>query len=107
MLGNLNRDDRLRLMKFVCSFAWADLDVKEAERHFVSRLIDKLGLQGDREEILGWLRVPPPPEEVDPTRVSRGHRDLMLDAATKLFEADGEVGPEEAELLELLKQLLV
>jgi len=107
MLDSLSRDDRLRLMKFVCSFAWADLEVQDDERAFVGRLMKALGLEEDREQIEAWLRRPPRPEEVDPTRVPRAHRELFLDAAKMLFNADGVVDPKERENFELLEQLLV
>jgi tellurite resistance protein len=107
MLDSLSRDDRLRLMKFVCSFAWADLEVQDDERAFVGRLMQALGLEEDREQIEAWLRRPPRAEEVDPTRVPRAHRELFLDAAKALFNADGVVDPKERENFELLEQLLV
>src|SRR5688500_6073014 len=47
MLERLSRDDRLRLMKFVCSFAWADLRVQEEERSFVKKLVRKLKLDAE------------------------------------------------------------
>jgi tellurite resistance protein len=107
MLGSLDRSDRLRLMEFICAFAWADLQIRDEERRFVSRLIDKLGLEQDREQIMQWLRSPPPAEDVDPTRVPREHRQIFLDAARQLFEIDGEIDPHEQESFELLEQLLV
>jgi tellurite resistance protein len=107
MLDSLTREDRLRLMKFVCSFAWADLEVQDDERDFVNRMIGKLDLEADRSRIEGWLRSPPPPEEVDPTRVPRQHRQLLLDAARAVFNADGVIDPKERENFELLEQLLV
>ena len=107
MLEELSREDRLRLMKFVCAFAWADLEIQDAERSMIGRLVDKLGLQDDRELVFKWLKSPPPAEEVDPTRVPSHHRQLFLDAARQLFEADGVVDPHEQEQFELLEQLLV
>ena len=60
MLSALDRKDRLRLMKFVCSFAWADLEVRPEERAYVARLIERLDLDAaERREVSGWLRVPP------------------------------------------------
>ena len=35
MLDTLSRDDRLRLIRFVCSFAWADLEINEADMYAV------------------------------------------------------------------------
>ncbi len=107
MLDNLTREDRLRLMKFVCSFAWADLEVQDDERAFVNKMIKELELEDDRAQIERWLRTPPPPEEVDPTRVPRAHRKLLLDAARAVFNADGVIDPKERENFELLEQLLV
>jgi uncharacterized tellurite resistance protein B-like protein len=107
MLEELTREDRLRLMKFVCAFAWADLEIQDAERSMVNRLIAKLELEADRDMIMKWLKSPPPAEDVDPTRVPSRHRQLFLDAARQLFEADGVVDPHEQEQFELLEQLLV
>ena len=85
MLSQLSQDDRLKLMKFVCSFAWADFEVRPEERAFISRLIR--GLELDREEELAvhrWLDVPPSIEEIDPASVPHAHRRLFLDAAHPL-----------------------
>jgi tellurite resistance protein len=107
MLDTLTREDRLRLMKFVCAFAWADLEVQDDEREFVNKLIEKLELEADRAQIERWLKTPPPPEEIDPTRVPREHRQLFLDAARAVFNADGVIDPKERENFELLEQLLI
>ena len=37
MPKSLTREDRLRLMKFVCSFAWADLEIQDEERQRLGR----------------------------------------------------------------------
>jgi uncharacterized tellurite resistance protein B-like protein len=107
MPASLSREDRLRLMKFVCSFAWADLEVQDEERAFVGKMIDYLELDADRAQIEGWLRHPPRPEEVDPTDVPREHRELFLDAVRRLVAADDRIHPNEAETLALFEQLLV
>ena len=39
MLDALDREDRLQLMRFVCSFAWADLEVTAREREFRRALL--------------------------------------------------------------------
>lgn len=107
MPSKLPREDRLRLMKFVCSFAWADLEIHDQERAFVGRMIDFLGLEEDRKQVESWLRHPPPPEEVDPTDVPREHRELFLDAVRRLVAADDRIDPKEAETLALFEQLLI
>ena|SRR4051812_47548807 len=108
MLDKLSREERMRLMRFVCSFAWADLEVQKEERTFVGKLMRKLELTDDeKKQVEKWLQVPPRPEEVDPTDVPRAHRKLFLDTMKKLVAADHKLAPDEKENLELLEQLLV
>jgi len=107
MLSKLSRPERLRLMRFVCAFAWADLQIRKEERTFVKRLMDQLELDdSERKQVEAWLKLPPRPEEVDPASVPKAHRQLVLDAARGMIKADGEIAPEEKENLELLEQLL-
>jgi uncharacterized tellurite resistance protein B-like protein len=107
MPASLPREDRLRLMKFVCSFAWADLEIQKEERDFVGKMIETLDLEDDRKQIEGWLKHPPAPEEVDPTDVPREHRELFLDAVRRLVAADDRIDPKEAETLALFEQLMM
>ena len=107
MLDQLTREDRLRLLEFVCSFVWADLEVKAEERAFVHRMVVTLGLKDEVEQVEKWLKRPPPAEEVDPTTVPRAHRELFLHAAKATFNSDRQFDPAEREYLELLEQLLV
>jgi hypothetical protein len=107
MLSNLNRTDRLRLMKFVCSFAWSDLEVQDEERDFVKKMMRRMKLDDDdRKAVEGWLEVPPPPEEVDPSKVPVEHREIFLETIRGLIAADKFVDPEERENLSLFEQLL-
>ncbi len=107
MLKKLSRGERLRLMKFVCSFAWADLEVQDEERTFVSKMVRRLELDDDDKKLVdGWLEVPPPPEEVDPSEVPPAHRQLFLETVRGLIAADKRVDPEERANLELFAQLL-
>jgi uncharacterized tellurite resistance protein B-like protein len=102
----LDRDDRLRLMKFVCAFAWADLDIADQERSFVHRISVLLDLDDDdRAQVANWLEVPPSVEELDPAEVPAAHRRLFLDLARELIHADGDVSEVERENLLLLEQL--
>lgn len=105
-IADLDREDRLQLMRFVCSFAWADLEVQSSEKQVVDKLIEKFNLEDDRGQIERWLKSPPPPEDVDPTRVPRAHRELLLDAARAVFSADGVIDQKEQENFDLLEQLL-
>ena len=107
MLGQLESAERLQLLKFVCSFAWADLEVRPEEREYVARLIQRLEMDRvEAQQVQGWLRVPPPPEAVDPTEIPAAHRVLFLEAIQGVIESDGDVAEEERESLELLKLLL-
>lgn len=106
-MQNLSAKDRLRLMKFVCSFVWADLEVKGSERKFVAKMVKKLALSDEEAELVkGWLKVPPPPEEVDPTKIPKEHRQVFLDTMRDVITADGEVAADEWENLALFEQLL-
>jgi uncharacterized tellurite resistance protein B-like protein len=104
---DLSQEDRLRLMRFACSFAWADLEIRPKERDLIRKLERQLHLTPEEvKQVDGWLEVPPPPEDVDPARIPREHRELFLKAARDMVTADGEIDPEEAESLDLLEQLL-
>jgi uncharacterized tellurite resistance protein B-like protein len=106
-LSQLSKEDRLRLVKFVCSFAWADLRIADKERSFVQKLVRKVRLDAEEKRLVEeWLEVPPLAEELDPAEVPREHRSLFLATARAMVEADGEVAEEEAENLELFAQLL-
>ena len=107
MLNKLSRKERLRLMKFVCSFAWADLEVQDEERSFVQKMVRRLELDADdRKQVDAWLEVPPPPEEVDPSLVPAAHRQIFLETIRGLIAADKRVDPEERENLKLFEMLL-
>ena len=106
-LSKLNKTDRMRLMRFVCSFAWADLEVDPKERALVKRMVQALRLDAEeKKQVQGWLETPPRPEEVDPTTVPRAHRQLFLDAIKAMIVADGVVTSEEVEELRLFVALL-
>ncbi len=107
MLDQLDRRERLRLMKFVCSFAWADLEIRPEERRFVARLLQQLELsEEDRRRVEGWLEVPPEPDAVDPTLVPEAHRKLFLEAIEGVIASDGEIAPEESESFAIFQQLI-
>ncbi len=108
MLDQLNRDERLRLMQFICSFAWADLQIRPEERSFVARMIGRLELDDvERRQVQEWLKTPPSPEAVDPTSIPLEHRRTFVESIEGIISADGEISAEEYENLMLFKQLLV
>ena len=107
-MDQLDRKDRLRLVKFVCSFAWADLEIRPEERTFVDHIVKSLKLNDeDQSKVAGWLAIPPSPESIDPTRIPLSQRKLFLDSIEGVIIADGEIAPEERESLAVLRDLLV
>jgi uncharacterized tellurite resistance protein B-like protein len=104
MLDALSASDRLLLMKFLCAFAWTDLEVSDKERHFVRRLVElaKLG-PDDAKQVEEWLEVAPAPSSVDPKLVPPQHRRLFVDSIRALVYADGKVDPDERESFDRLK----
>ena len=107
MLDALNKEDRLQLMRFVCSFAWADLEIADAEREFIVKMVVRLKLDDEeQEQVAQWLEVPPPADDLDPADVPKEHRQLFLAAAKAMILSDGSVEDVEAENLIILDQLL-
>lgn len=106
-LASLEPEDRLRLMKFACAFAWADLEVAAQERSFVAKMGKRMKLdEKQMAQVKQWLEVPPRVEELDPNEVPHALRTLFLETARELITADGEVSDDELENLNLLEQLL-
>ena len=107
MFTDLDRTERMRLVRFVCSFAWADLEVSIEERAFIHDLINRLELDdSERRLVDGWIVAPPAPEEVDPADIPQAHRKLFLDTVLALSAADGELAAAETESFNLLSQLV-
>lgn len=106
-IANLPHQERLLLLKFVCSFAWADLEVGPRERAFVARLFEQAELPAaDAAEVRRWLEDPPSPDEVDPARIPRAHRKLFLEAARGVLGADRDLTEEERDMLRTFEDLL-
>ncbi len=107
MFEALSRDERLLLIKFVCAYAWTDLEIHAGERRFVERLVERLQLDAaDRERVAAWLHVAPAPGDIDPTRVPTEHRRVFVEAVRAVIYADGKVEAEERQLFEQLKTAL-
>ncbi len=98
---------RLRLLRFVCSFAWADLEVTPGERSAVQALVKRLRLTAaERRQVSGWLELPPPADDVDPNEIPPGQRQLFLDEVRHVVAADGSLSGEEQASLALFERLL-
>ncbi|MFQ5515233.1 MAG: TerB family tellurite resistance protein [Myxococcota bacterium] len=107
MLEELSREERMRLLRFICALAWADLEVQSEERVFITELVSRLQLDpSEIAQVEAWLEVPPPAEEVDPTEIPPAHRRLFLDTIRQLVDADGALASEEHASLALIEDLL-
>jgi uncharacterized tellurite resistance protein B-like protein len=107
MWQSLSTDDRLLLIEVVCAFAWTDLEVKQAERRFVERLMDRLELDGDeRRQAKLWLDMAPAAGAADPKRIPKEHRRLFLESVRALIYSDGQVDDEERERFAALQKAL-
>ena len=103
MLDDLSRGERLDLVRFVCTFAWADLEIRPEEREFVASLIRRLELDPDEQrQVEGWLTLPPRPESIDPTQIPAEHRRLFVDSIRGIIEALGHTVATPAEARERL-----
>ena len=97
----------MRLMEFVCSFAWADLEVNAQERAFVREWIGRLELGAqEKAQVEAWLDSPPGSANVDPTTIPVEHREIFLAAIRGIIEADGRIHAEEIESLTIFRRLL-
>ncbi|MAQ13404.1 MAG: hypothetical protein CMN30_01190 [Sandaracinus sp.] len=106
-MDTLDRDDRLRLMKFICSFAWADLEIQDEERDFITKLIKELDLdEAEQAQVQQWLEVPPTAEELDPAEIPRAHREIFLETARAMIVSDGRIDEDEAENFALFEALV-
>ena len=107
MLDQLSSHDRLQLVRFVCSLAWADLEVRDEERAYIYDLIRRLDLdETESQQVETWLNHPPSPDDLDPGEVSLQHREIFLQHMLEVAKADGELAVEEQEAYELLSQLI-
>lgn len=107
VLGTLTREERMILMRFVCSFAWADERVRQEERALVERYIQRLGFDHSEEtQVRAWLESPPPAESVDPKLIPAHHRALFIHAIESVVAVDGDIAPVERNRLIQLANLL-
>jgi uncharacterized tellurite resistance protein B-like protein len=103
----LDRTERLQLLNFVCSFAWADLRIRPQEREYMRTLVRRLDLPADeRSAVDAMLARPPRAEDIDPTDVPIEHRRLFVQTVKQMVLADGVIDPSEADQLDLFEQLL-
>lgn len=102
----LSSTDRKQVLRFAASFLWADLEVADSERRFLTDLARELDVSDACEELAGLLESPPSPEHVDPTHVPPEAADVVRQAALRAIAADGFVSKQEMTMFELLDDLL-
>jgi len=106
-MKQLDREDRLRLMRFICSFAWADLEIQDEEREFIKKLVKELDLDdAEKAQVEAWLEVPPTADELDPAEIPLSHREIFLETARAMIVADGRIDEDEAENFALFEALV-
>ena len=107
-MSDLSAEERLRLVRFVCAFAWADLEIRKEERALILNLARNLELdEEDLQQVHGWMNNPPQLDDLDPQEIPIEQRQMFLAAAQAMVVIDGDVDPEELEILELFQALLV
>lgn len=108
MPESLNAEDRLRMLMFACSFAWADLQIAAQERAYIKTLVKRLAATPqETEQVAHWLQVPPRAEDLDPEDIPLAQREAFLRMAREVIESDGDIDFEELENFKLFEQLLI
>jgi tellurite resistance protein len=92
----LSENERVDLVRFLCSFAWADGEVQAEERAVLGRVIDGLSLDpGRHAEVTAWLSEAPDMDGFDFGAIAEDKRAVFLDLAFEVAAAHGGLGGEE------------
>lgn len=106
-LTTLSSHEKLRLLRFMCAFAWSDLEITDRERRFVLDVIARFGLtEEERTLATTWLDHPPAEEDLDPSEIPLDHRKLFLEAALAMVSQDGVIDAMEAEAFAVFETLM-
>ena len=98
----LTEDERIDLMRFLCSFAWADGEVQAEERAVLERILAHSGLSRERRAAaMSWLIEPPDMEGFDFAAISPEKRSLFLDLAFEVASAHGGLAGDELRQLQM------
>lgn len=106
-MKELQSEERLKLLRLVCTMAWADSEVQQHEKGFIAKLIFSMGTPASEiRQVKKWLEAPPPEDDLDPASIPKEHREMFLEACRGVMTADGTVTDgEKAALAKLEKQL--
>jgi hypothetical protein len=102
--ARLSPVDRLQVLRFAACFLWADLDVAEPERRFLTDLARELDIEPAVAAEL--LARPPSADDVDPTGIGLDAANAIRHVALRAIAADGRVIDKEMKMFELLDDLL-
>lgn len=106
-MNEISDEHKLTLVRFVCSFAWADLEIADKERDFVRDLVAKLELdEEDTEQAFRWLDQPPREDELDPFDIPIEHARLFLSTVVEMVGADDILDRMEIETYQLFEELI-
>lgn len=106
-MKELDQEQKLLLMGFCCSFAWADMELHPSERAAILKLVDRLHIdERGKAKVQQWLKSPPPPDDLDPYAIPKEARADFLAECEAIIRADGVVHPEETETMSLLTRVL-
>ncbi|MFW5741506.1 MAG: TerB family tellurite resistance protein [Myxococcota bacterium] len=106
-MKELQSEERLKLLRLVCSMAWADSEVQQHEKGFIAKLIFNMGTPASEiRQVKKWLESPPPEEELDPSTIPQEHRQMFFEACRGVMTADGIVTEGEKTELERLEKKL-
>ncbi|MBX3228030.1 MAG: hypothetical protein KIT84_27605 [Labilithrix sp.] len=96
-------NDRALALRIAASFLWADLEIAESERNFLTNLARELDVE---EDVDALLACPPEPERIDPNEIGPHTAGLVRDVALRAIASDGHVHEEEMLMFDLLDDLL-
>jgi uncharacterized membrane protein YebE (DUF533 family) len=98
----LTEAEQIELMRFLCSFAWADGEVHDTERTVLEQVLGGLTLSPEaRADAQAWLSEPPDMEGFDFGAISPEKRSAFIDQAFAVAAAHDGLGAQEIRHLKM------
>ena len=98
----------MQLFHFMCTFAWADMEIQQEEREMIERLMISLNLSPSQfQTVLTWLDDVRSLPDIDPYEIHPDFREQIYQAAEAIVLSDGEVTFNEKDMLDLLRQVFI
>lgn len=106
MVRAMDADEKKLFVKILGQILIADGALSDAERDYLDRVLDSLGLEGDeRKQALMGIDVDSPVEE-RVAALAPETRARLLDEARKALEADAQINPGEARIVDRIQAVL-